>query len=111
MDIVELFKDGMARVGASPVMWLMIGLSVVSVAVMLERAWFFHRIRVDIARLSSGLDERLRAHDLSGARSLLAASRSVEAAVAYVGLSEQRGIEAAREAMASATLRVSCRRT
>lgn len=105
MNIVESLKDALARVGAAPVMWLMIALSVLSAAVMLERAYFFRRIRVDIDALATALGERLRAFDMQGAHALLARSRSVEAAVAKVGLGEiLRGPDAAREAMASAAL-------
>ena len=38
--------------GAGWVMWLMIGLSVISVAVMLERAWFFITLRDDLNLLA-----------------------------------------------------------
>jgi biopolymer transport protein ExbB len=105
MDIVQSLKVSMLSIGASPVMWLMLGLSVVSVAVMLERAIFFQRIRADMAALARGLSERLRARDLEGARRLLDQSRSAEAAVASVGLAEfRRGANAVREAMSGATL-------
>jgi biopolymer transport protein ExbB len=106
MDIVLLIKHGLSSVGASPVMWLMLALSVVSVAVMLERALLFVRVRVNTGALGRALADRLEARDLAGARALLAASRSVEAAVVGAGLAEfARGAAAVREAMAGATLR------
>jgi biopolymer transport protein ExbB len=105
MDIVEPIKHAMLSIGAAPVMWLMLALSVASVAVMLERAWYFRRIRADMPALVRGLHERLRARDLEGARRVLDASRSAEAAVVGVGLSElRRGTSAVREAIAGATL-------
>jgi len=105
MDIVEPIKQAMLSIGASPVMWLMLALSVASVAVMLERAVFFRRRRADIPALVRGLSERLRALDLEGARRVLDASASPEAAVVAVGLAEvRRGTSAVREAMAGATL-------
>jgi biopolymer transport protein ExbB len=105
MDIVQSIKQSLLSVGASPVMWLMLGLSVASVAVMLERAIFFRRIRADMQALVRGLSERLRARDLEGARRLLDQSGSAEAAVASVGIAEfRRGASAVREAMAGATL-------
>lgn len=86
-------------------MWLMLGLSVASVAVMLERAIFFRRIRADMHPLVRGLSERLRARDLDGARRLLDQSGSAEAAVVSVGIAEfRRGANAVREAMSGATL-------
>jgi biopolymer transport protein ExbB len=105
MAIVQSIKVSMLSIGASPVMWLMIGLSVASLAVMLERAVFFQRIRADMSALARGLSERLRAHDIDGARRLLDQSRSAEAAVVAVGLAEfRRGARAVREAMAGASL-------
>ena len=105
MDIVQTIKSSMLALGASPVMWLMLVLSVASVAVMLERAVFFQRIRADMHALVRGLSERLRARDLDGARRVLDQSRSAEAAVVAVGLAElRRGASAVREAMAGASL-------
>ncbi|MCB9613884.1 MAG: MotA/TolQ/ExbB proton channel family protein [Sandaracinus sp.] len=92
--------------GAAPVMWLMIALSVFSVAIMLERAWFFRGISGDVAKLSQELATCLRRGDAAGAERVLEASRSVEASVVLAGLREaELGPRAAREAMASAALR------
>jgi biopolymer transport protein ExbB len=44
-----------AMQGATGVLWLLVILSLLSVAIMLERAWFFWRRRVDIGALSEGL--------------------------------------------------------
>jgi biopolymer transport protein ExbB len=105
MDIVQPIKHSMLSVGASPVMWLMLALSIASVAVMLERALFFRRIRADVRALIASLHDRLRVHDLDGARELLAGSPAAEAIVVAVGLAEiRRGASAVREAMAGATL-------
>jgi biopolymer transport protein ExbB len=105
MDIVQPIKQSMLSIGASPVMWLMLVLSVASVAVMFERAFFFRSIRADMQALVRGLTERLRARDLDGARRVLDQSGSAEAAIAAVGLAEyRRGANAVREAMAGATL-------
>lgn len=105
MDIVQSIKLSMLSIGASPVMWLMLGLSVASVAVMLERVVFFQRMRADMSELARGLSDRLRARDIDGARKLLDQSKSAEAAVVSVGLAEfRRGASAVREAMSGATL-------
>jgi biopolymer transport protein ExbB len=103
-NIVERSKQILLEVGATPVMYLMIALSVVSVAIMIERGWFFTMVSENIAKLAEALGERLNAHDLTGARDLVAASKSAEAAIVAAGLKQlARGPEAAEEAMASAT--------
>jgi biopolymer transport protein ExbB len=72
----------------------------VSVAIMLERAWFYWSIRDDLVRLASELRELLRGGDLEGARKRMEASPSAEAAVVVAGLVEaERGSRAAEEAM------------
>lgn len=103
MNLTEWLQRLMTNFGAQWVMWLLIGLSVISVAVMLERAWFFYSIRDDLARLSSDLRELLRKGDLDGARKKMEASPSTEAAVVVAGLVEcDRGVKAAEEAMQGA---------
>lgn len=103
MNLVEWMQRLMSDFGATWVMWLMIGLSVVSVAIMLERAWFFHSLKDDIAQLATKLRSSLRDDDLEGARKMLEASPSAEAAVVVTGLLEaDRGSEAADQAMMGA---------
>jgi len=103
-NIVERSKQILLEVGATPIMYLMIALSVVSVAIMIERGWFFTVVSENIAKLAHALAERLNEHDLNGARELVASSKSAEAAIVAAGLKQLgRGAEAAEEAMASAT--------
>jgi biopolymer transport protein ExbB len=103
MNLVEWLQQLMTNFGAEWVMWLMFGLSIISVAIMLERGWFYFSLRDDIARLAKELRERLRAGDLAGARKDLAASPSAEAAVVSAGLLEvDHGAKAAHEAMEGA---------
>lgn len=105
MNIVEPIKHSLLAVGASPVMWLMLGLSVASVAVIFERAFLFVRIHADVGALSRALRERLRVGDLLGAQAALKRSDSAEAAIVRAGLEElPRGPNAVREAMAGETL-------
>jgi biopolymer transport protein ExbB len=104
MNIVEQSKDILLEVGTAPILYLMIALSVLSIAVMIERAWFFFVSSEDLGALALALEEKLGAGDLAGARSLAEGSRSVEAAIVRAGLSSSdRGAVAAQEAMASAT--------
>jgi biopolymer transport protein ExbB len=103
MNLVEWLQRLMTNFGAGWVMWLMIGLSVISVAIMLERGWFYFSLRDDIARLAKELRDRLRAGDPEGARKRLESSPSAEAAVVVAGLMEaDRGAKAAEEAMQGA---------
>jgi biopolymer transport protein ExbB len=104
MNIVERSKDLLLEVGAAPILYLMIALSVVSLAVVLERAWFFFLGAEDLGQLAQALEEKLCAGDLAGARALTEGSRSIESAIVRAGLqASERGADAASEAMASAT--------
>jgi biopolymer transport protein ExbB/TolQ len=103
MHLVEWLQRLMTNFGAAWVMWLLIGLSVVSVAIMLERAWFYLSVRDNLEVLVPKFREALRSADLEQARKVLEASPSAEAAVALAGLSEaDRGAKAADEAMQGA---------
>ncbi len=103
MNLVEWLQHLMTNFGAEWVMWLMIGLSVASVTIMLERGWFYYSIRDDIPALAQTLRDRLRDNDTEGALGLLEKSPSAEAAVVVAGLREaDRGPTAADKAMRGA---------
>ncbi len=103
MNLVEWLQRLMTNFGAGWVMWLLVVLSVISVAVMLERAWFYYSLRDDLAGLATQLRELLRAGDMEGARQRMEKSPSAEAAVVCAGLLEaDRGARAAEEAMKGA---------
>jgi biopolymer transport protein ExbB len=103
MNLTEWLQRLMTNFGAQWVMWLLIALSVVSVAIMLERAWFYWSLRDDLTRLASDLRELLRGNDIEAARKKMEASPSAEAAVVVAGLLEaDRGERAADEAMQGA---------
>lgn len=102
--MIERIKSAMVGLGATWVLLLLLFLSVVSLAVMLERAWLYWSLRDDAATLMKDLGRLLRGGDLDGARSRLEKSPSAEAAVVIAGIVEARmGIEAAEEAMAGAS--------
>jgi biopolymer transport protein ExbB/TolQ len=102
MKLVEWLKRIMVGFGAEWVMWLMIVLSVVSVAIILERAWFFRSLRDDLVALSRDLSRALD-DSIDAAKKRMAASPSAEAAVVSAGLEmANRGAQAAEEAMAGA---------
>jgi biopolymer transport protein ExbB len=104
MDIVSHGKTLMLALGASSVMYLMLGLSVISVAIILERAWFFFRTSDNLEKLARQLDAHLESGDVEGAMRRMKASPSAEAAIVVTGLMKApRGAEAAAEAMIGAT--------
>src|SRR5215472_1069331 len=102
--MIERVKSAMVGAGAGWVLWLLLGLSVISLAIMLERAWLFWSLRDDVSTLMRELGRFLRDGDLDGARRRLEASPSAEAAVVVAGIVEaDLGPQAAEEAMAGAS--------
>jgi biopolymer transport protein ExbB len=102
--MIEKVKSAMVGLGAGWVLILMLVLSVVSLAIMLERAWLYWSLRDDPGALMRDLGRLLRAGDLEGARRRLEASPSAEAAVVIAGIVEAKmGADAAEEAMAGAS--------
>lgn len=105
-SLIRLFTS-FAMVGAEWVMWILVGLSVFSVAIMLERGRFYWTLSDDLERLAAEVRDLLRRDDLEGARRRLERSPSPAATIALAGLNEaDRGADAASEAMAGATARV-----
>ncbi|MCL2722980.1 MAG: MotA/TolQ/ExbB proton channel family protein [Polyangiaceae bacterium] len=102
--MIERVKNAMVGLGAGWVLILMLILSVISLAIMLERAWLYWSLRDDVPNLMRDLGRLLRGGDLDGARRRLEASPSAEAAVVIAGVVEAgMGPEAAEEAMAGAS--------
>jgi biopolymer transport protein ExbB len=102
--LIERVKSAMVGLGTGWILLLMLFLSIVSLAIMLERAWLYWSLRDDIDELMRDLGKLLRGGDLDEARRRLEASRSAEAAVVVAGLVEaDRGVEAAQEAMEGAS--------
>ncbi len=99
MDIEALFLK-FSLLGAEWVMWLLVGLSFASVAVMVERTVVFVKLRSDYEQIVAILRKHLRTGDLKGAQKAMADQPGLEAAVARAGLKEaDRGPAAAEEAM------------
>lgn len=99
MDIQERLT-AFALLGATWVMWLLLALSVISVAVILERLYFFMSTRDNIDELRRRLVDALDRGDRAKASAALASSRSIEAMVA------QAGLEAAEDGSKSAQERI-----
>jgi biopolymer transport protein ExbB len=97
MDIQERLT-AFAMLGATWVMWLLIGLSVISVAIILERIYFFAMTRDDVEKLRTDLLSSLRTGKIADALKRMQGSRSFEATIARAALdSAPDGAEAANE--------------
>jgi biopolymer transport protein ExbB len=103
VNTVEAVKQIMLQSGASWVLWLLCALSLVSVAIIVER-WLFYRARAcDVQALARKLAGHLSERDFEAAIKDLSESKSVAAAIAAAGLHfADRGPAAADRAMQSA---------
>jgi biopolymer transport protein ExbB len=86
--MIERVKSAMVGLGTLWVLALMLALSIMSLAIMLERAWLYWSIRDNIDTLMKDLGQLLRGKDLAGARKRLEQSPSAEAAVVIAGVVE-----------------------
>jgi len=100
MKIDKAFSH-FASLGAGWVFWLLIALSVVAVAIAVDRAVCLFASREDVAVLEHDVLAALRAGALEKAKARLRESPSFEAKVALAGLGAE-GASAAEEKMASA---------
>ena len=104
MPVVESLLQ-VARLGSAWVLWLLIALSVLSLATVAERLWFFQANR---RRGGDALRDRvlaaLDADDLAGARAALRESRTVEGQVVAEAFRFAEGGPAAFEAALDAEL-------
>lgn len=100
MDIQERLT-AFAMLGAGWVMWLLVLLSVICVAIVLERAYFMLGTRDDIQTLKNDLMKLLRTGDLDAAKKRLSRSKSFEARIVHAALgATDDGAESAEERMA-----------
>jgi biopolymer transport protein ExbB len=98
---------GFTLLGSEWVLWLLIGLSLLSVTIMVERGIFLAARRVDFEALGKELLSFLKDGDAAGARRAHAGQRAPESKIASAGLEQyDRGGEAMSEAMASAKSRL-----
>ena len=103
MDLVQMTLRFMLATGASWVMWLLLGLSVLSVGVILERLYYFRKHTADVAALAELLRIHLRSGSLVAARDALKSRSGVEAAIVLEGLlAYEDGADSVAEAMSAA---------
>ena len=90
--------------GATWVLWLLVLLSVVGFAVILERAYFFVMSREDWPRFRADLAKAFESKDWKAARERANASKSPEARIIAAGLeAPETGAASVEERMASET--------
>jgi biopolymer transport protein ExbB len=93
-------------VGAEWVLWLLAGLSFVSVMFIIERTIYFRLRKVDIDSLTEKLTAAFRAADVEQAKKVVRGSRAIECVVIAAGLNEvHRGIHAVSETLHSTKAR------
>lgn len=88
---------GLPLFHADWVLYLLLGTSVASVAVMLERAWFYRRRRFDVETYRSFARPKLLERDFAALASALEAERALEARVLRAALRSAPGGAAAVE--------------
>jgi biopolymer transport protein ExbB/TolQ len=104
--MLERSMVAFALLGAEWVLYLLVILSVISVAIMIERAVFFAKRRVDVKGLAEELGALLDKTDVDGATRLLDARDGMESHVVATGLRSVRlGGAAVRDLMAGELVR------
>lgn len=99
---IESKVRALTSAGAGWVMWVLLGLSVLVLAIAVERALLLLSRRDDIRALRRDLSSALGRGDLEAALGVVLASKSVEARVLEAGLEAlERGPHAVRERLAS----------
>ena len=101
MNLTEQFLN-FTLLGAEWVLWLLVGLSILSVGIMIERVLFLGARRVQAESLAREVRKALEEDDLGALEKRYSASQAMAARVALRGLAERnRGTDAASEAMNS----------
>lgn len=98
-DIVETLM-GFTQMGAEWILWLLVGLSILSVAIILERVLFFYRLRSDFSGLSQGITRLLAEDKWDEAATLCEQDPSFEAKVALWGFEHRnKGVSSMASSM------------
>ncbi|MBU4234601.1 MAG: MotA/TolQ/ExbB proton channel family protein [Proteobacteria bacterium] len=106
MDITKALLN-MALGGSAWVLWLLIGLSIASVAIMIDKALTFYRFRFNPDRFVADIEPSLRQGDWPQVISRCKQESGLEARVLLVGLREiSRGRAAVQDIMEGERLRV-----
>jgi biopolymer transport protein ExbB len=105
MSITERFL-GFALLGAEWVMWVLIALSLFSIAIMIERVIYFWGQRPDISSIIEDMSKALASGDFEAARRRIESVQGVAPSVGRIAMKEaERGFSSVDEAAASAMIR------
>ncbi len=97
----------MALLGGEPILYLLIGLSFLSIAVVIERLVVYSRNRIDIGNFTSKIVRVLNEGRVEGAVQVAESFKAAEAQVALEGLSNfDKGPTVAGELMDSKTMSI-----
>jgi biopolymer transport protein ExbB/TolQ len=100
MNITQQFL-AFTLLGAEWVLWLLIGLSVISVAIMIERILYLRKQSFDVDPVLRDARRLAGEKDVDGAKERFARVDHIGAQIAFAGVAEaRRGASAAAEAMA-----------
>ena len=100
-DIVKELL-ALSLLGTEWVLWLLVVLSIVSLAIMLERAWCFLRLRLDLRSFIRELSNCLTAGEYDRAQLLCEQSQAPESQIALAGCQNRlRGFDAIEQSMLS----------
>ncbi len=92
----------MALLGGEPILYILIGLSFLSIAVVLERFFVFGRNRIDVGNFTDKVVRLLNEGRVEGARQIAETGKAAEAQVALTGLTNfDKGPKIAGELMDS----------
>ncbi len=98
-DIVQKLL-GITALGTEWVLWLLIALSIISVAIIIERSIFFYKINLDMASFTEKLTKHLEANDWQSVSSLCEKSPALACQTVLRGVeAKARGTHAMEETM------------
>jgi biopolymer transport protein ExbB/TolQ len=86
--------------GSEWVLWLLVALSIISLGVIVERAIFYIRIRLNFPQFSQEVTQKLIDSDVEGIRTICQSSPSIESQTILRGLAyKDRGVDAMEQSM------------
>ncbi|MCX6125944.1 MAG: MotA/TolQ/ExbB proton channel family protein [Proteobacteria bacterium] len=98
-DLVQKLL-GITMLGTEWVLWLLVVLSVLSLAVIIERSLFFYKMRMDMAKFAASVTAAMESGDWDGLRKICESSPSLSAQTLLRGLdAKARGSHAMEECM------------
>jgi biopolymer transport protein ExbB/biopolymer transport protein TolQ len=93
-----------SQLASQAVLYVLLGLSVISIGVVIERWWYFRRRRDDVEGLGDDLRRALAKGEAEAGRAVLAKSRSIEAEIVREALDwYSDGPEAVEQILVKAT--------